>query len=249
MDVANGLTIAVLASIWLLAALALRRGDRRQMARFAHSHGLDQLVNEIALVQARRKQLAPRYRQLREHREKLLAAVEDFRGTQAERDFEARLSRVGAAYEELKQAFERLCELEAELWMRRAAFGLLRQVEERLRSSSRLSTSELEDLRSRIEDTVRRMVEPEVRQLTYRGSRARAILDEAQEKVREHLAALRLRELDTSIADEAGTEHLDALVVGEATLAGFEEEMRELQAKTEAVLEVERMLEPPRLAG
>ncbi len=241
--------------IWGGVSFFERRGQQietkakaRELARFI---GLDRFVNEVALVQMRRKQLEPRYRHVREHRDRLLAAIDDFRGTQAERDFEARLAKVDVAYEELMHAFERLCELEAELWMRRAAIGLVRQVEETLRVSRTLSTDELEGLRSHIEETVRGMVDPEVRHLTWKGSRARAILDEAQERVREHLGALRLRELDASVAEGAGTEHLDALVVEEAILTGFEEEMRQLDAKTEAVLEVERMLEPGprRLAG
>jgi len=231
--------------------VAKRIGAKQRARELVHLVGLDRFEDEITLVQARRKQLEPRYRQLRDHREKLLGALDEFRGTQAERDFEARLAKVDVAYEELRRAYERLCELEAELWMRRAAFGLLRQGEAKLRVSRSLSTDELEGLRMRIEETVRGMVDPDVRQLTWRGSRARSIVDEAEQKLREHLAALRLRELDARIAEEVGTEHLDALVVGEATLEGFEGEMRELDAMTEAVLEVERVLEPEprRLTG
>ena len=236
--------VVVFYGLLLLLGLIAKRATAKQKARErSRLIGLDRYVNEVALVQTRRKQLEPRHQVLRRHREKLLAALDDFKGTRAHRDFEARLEKVNAAYGELSRAYKRLSELEAELWMRRAAFGLVRRVQQELRKSPRLSMAEVKSLRARIERIVRHSVDREVRRLLD-GSRARAILDEAQEKIREHLAALRLRELDASLAQDAvGTEHLDALVVEEAVVAGFEEEMRELDAMTEAVLEVERMLE------
>lgn len=126
--------------------------------------------------------------------------------------------------------------------MRRASWGLVRRVQEELSTRRQVSVETLQALRAKVEESLEASVDAEVRMRIRQGSKAREPLDQAQERLRNHLAALRLRQLDTTIADEARTEPLDALVLEAEDLGGFEEEMRELEAQTEAVLEVERML-------
>lgn len=217
--------------------------DARDLARARERLiGADKFVVELSIVRTRRAALAPRLAQLGAHRDQLLRALDDFRGTQAEGDFQERFMRAHAAHDELRGAHDRLCELEANICMRRASWGLVRRVQEELSTRRQVSVETLQALRAKVEESLEASVDAEVRMRIRQGSKAREPLDQAQERLRNHLAALRLRQLDTTIADEARTEPLDALVLEAEDLGGFEEEMRELEAQTEAVLEVERML-------
>lgn len=196
----------------------------------------------LDLVRKRREALAPRLRQVELHHRKYAKALEDFRGTQAEADLEARFRRVELAREEAARATERLCDLEAQLWMQNAAFLLATEVKRRLSTGAAVSVEALAELRERIENEVRDGLDVDVRQRTWRGSAARGIVDDAQESLREHLAALKLRELEASGLDETRGASLDALVLEIGRSATLDEEMRAIDAHTEAVLEVERML-------
>lgn len=196
----------------------------------------------LDLVRARRKALAPREERLKARRDEFAKALEDFRGTRAERDFRERSAHIERACEEAGRASVRLCDLEAQLWMQNAAFCLAVRVKRALSERGAVSAEQLATLRDEIEAEVREAVDADVRQRTWRGSTARKILDDAHESLREHLAALRLRELDASVAAETRSTLLDALVLEVGRSSDLEDEMREIDAHTEAVLEVERLL-------
>lgn len=232
--------------LWLVRYSGIWVDEDPDAGERARLIGADKFVNELALVQERRRALAARVLQVRAHRGRVRSALDDFRGTQAEPDFQARLSRVEAALADMERAYGRLCGIEARLWMRRASWGLVRRVQEDLSKRGEVSASALQALRLEAQRLVEASVDPEIRERMVKGSAACTVLDEAQERLRNHLAALRLRQLDASVATDAAidatTEPLDGFVSEAGSLAEFESEMRELEAQTEGVLEVERML-------
>lgn len=204
--------------------------------------GADLLVRELATVERQRRLIESKVQGFRAFLDEVLATTKAFAGTQAEGDLKLRARRVEEAFEELKRAFETSCRLEAELRMQRGGLALVREIKAELAAGWRTKPEKLLELRAGIARLIWEDAHPSVRAWMGEGSSARKLLDDAHERLREHLAALWLRDFDAGSSKEMTVEPFDPLALLSDSVSGFEEELRQLEAQTEAVLEVERML-------
>lgn len=241
-----GIAIALVGAIYGLGWLVRVGRDffkERERTRARNQlTGADFLVRELATVERQRRLIEPKVERFRAFRDEVLATTKAFAGTQAESDLRLRARRVEEAFEDLQRACDTSCRLEAELRMQRGGLALVREIKEELAAGWRTRPEKLLELRSGIERLIWEDAHPSVRAWMGEGSSARKLLDDVHERLREHLAALWLRDFDASKANEMAIEPIEALPMLPDGVSGFEEELRELEAQTAAVLEVERML-------
>lgn len=241
-----GIAIAVVGTIYAFTWLVgVARDFIKEFERTRARNqliGADLLVRELATVERQRRLIESKVQRFRVFLDEVLATTKAFAGTQAEGSLKLRARRVEEAFEELKRAFDTSCRLEAELRMQRGGLALVREVKGELAAGWRTKPEKLLELRSGIERLIREDAHPSVRAWMGEGSSARKLLDDAHERLREHLAALWLRDFDTGRSQDMTIEPIETLALLPDSASGFEEELRQLEAQTEAVLEVERML-------
>lgn len=234
-----GFAIALVGTIYAMIRLIPWLIERRRVARLI---GASLLTRELAIVAGQRRLLEPKFKRFQGFRDEMAATLRGFEGTRAEADLRLRAGRVEEALEELQRAFDKACRLEAELRMQRGALVLFRDIEKELARGKRPSPEELAARSLAIKTAIWQAAEPSVRAFMGQGSSAQNLLDDAHESLREYLAALWLRDFQADASPEVSTERFEALSMMPNRLASFEEGMRELEARTLAVVEVERML-------
>lgn len=230
---------------------AERRAREARLERQAFLLGRDAGHAEFAALQARRGELDKALGRADEMIDRLERNLRDLGDTKAGPLFKKRVDQLGSIHDQLVEYRSRLNNSLADLLVRQAAFGVVREVKSRTRRSERVTVDDLGEL---IEMASLHALDPlKSEGLVWESQNSRedvyAPISKAHSALREYLAALELSslgvpaetsELDDALLDAAAREELEGMLGSQ--WKALDEELQHLECAAEGSVETHEAL-------
>jgi len=233
------------------AERAAERAEAARRDRQAFLLGRDAGHAEFSALEVRRRELDSALRRADDLTDRLERNVRDLGDTKAGPQFKKRLDQVGSIQEQLVRYRSRLNNSLADLLVRQAAFGVVREVKGRTERNQRVTVN---DLRALIEMASLRALDPlksEERVWHSQNSREDVYtpISKAYSTLREYLAAFELSslglpaemgELDDALLDAAAREELEGMLGNQ--WKALDEELQHLDCAAVGSVEMDQAL-------